>query len=817
MNLFRPLQRAGRTCCDPSVDRAPIADTADGSYSVAIVGNPNCGKTTLFNVLTGARQRVGNWPGVTVDRKGGTFRDGGRTISVVDLPGIYSLAVLAGTDAVDERIGRDYILSGEPDVLVNIVDATNLERHLYLTAQLLEMRVPIVVALNMTDVAQQMGIEVDIEALAKHLGCPVVPMVAVRGKGADELKAAVRETVRASALSAQKVDYGPVIEPALARLVKVVGGIAEQSGLDARWLAVKLLEGEGIARRVTQGAADLLLTGLISEFENVNAEDPDVLIADGRFGFAHRAAREAVRRRGHVTRTLSDRIDRVVLHRWLGPAIFLAVIYAMFLFTINLGGAFIDFFDIAFGTVFVEGVRALMTAIGMPIWLTVLVADGLGGGIQIVATFIPIIGFLYVFLSMLEDSGYMARAAFLTDRFMRAMGLPGKAFVPLIVGFGCNVPAIMAARTLDNARDRIVTVIMAPFMSCGARLAVYALFAAAFFPSGGQNIVFGLYLIGIAAAIITGVIVKRTILIGETTPFIMELPAYHVPRPRDILIHAWNRLQAFVFGAGKVIVLVVVVLSFLNSLGTDGSFGNQDSGKSSLSAIGRAIVPVFKPMGIEDDNWPATVGIFTGVFAKEAVVGTLDTLYSGLAAPAESDAVGVAETDEFDLLAGLGEALMSIPENLAGLAAALVDPLGLDIGNVSSVNAAAEQQGVSTGTFGAMIERFDGRIGAFVYLLFILLYTPCVAALGAIVREVGGRWAAFVGLWTFGFAYIASVGTYQAATFASHPVASALWLGGIGAGLAAVIAAMRIGGRIDAARIARNAAGSAGKAEVGVD
>jgi len=816
MNLFRSFQRAGRDCCDPSSGAMPRAASGGDSYSVALVGNPNCGKTTLFNVLTGAHQKVGNWPGVTVDRKAGRFRDNGNTVAVVDLPGIYSLAVIAGTDAVDERIGRDYILSGEPDVLINIVDATNLERHLYLTAQLLEMRVPMVVALNMTDVARQMGIEVDVEALAKRLGCPVVPMVAAQGKGAADLKAAVRETAAASALPSRQVEYGPVIEPAVARLTKVVGGIAGEKGLDARWLSVKLLEGEGIARRVTEGKADLMLSGLVSEFENINAEDPDVLIADGRFGFAHLVAHEVVRRRGHVTRTLSDRIDQVVLHRWFGPAIFLAVVYAMFLFTINLGGAFIDFFDIAFGTVFVDGTRALTTALGAPEWLTVLLADGLGGGIQIVATFIPIIGFLYVFLSVLEDSGYMARAAFLTDRFMRAAGLPGKAFVPLIVGFGCNVPAIMAARTLDNARDRIVTVLMAPFMSCGARLAVYALFAAAFFPSGGQNIVFGLYLIGIAAAVITGVIVKRTILTGETTPFIMELPNYHVPRMRDILIHAWNRLRGFVFGAGKVIVLVVMALSFLNSLGTDGTFGNQDSGKSSLSAIGRAIVPVFQPMGIEHDNWPATVGIFTGVFAKEAVVGTLDALYSGLAEP-EAGAAGDEADGGFDLLGGLGEAVMTIPENVGGLAATLLDPLGLDIGDVSSTDAAAEEQGVSNGTFGAMAERFDGSIGAFVYLLFILLYTPCVAALGAIVREVGGRWATFVALWTFGFAYVASAGTYQAATFSSHPVSSALWLGGIGAGLALTIAGLRIAGKMDEARAARGAQGLAGAAGVEAD
>ncbi|MCG8508999.1 MAG: Fe(2+) transporter permease subunit FeoB [Rhodospirillales bacterium] len=811
MNLFNPFRASPKGCCDPVLDTPPMADTADGSYTIAIVGNPNCGKTTLFNELTGARQKVGNWPGVTVDRKAGRFKDDGHIVSVVDLPGIYSLAVIPGTDALDERIGRDYILSGEPDVIVDIVDATNLERHLYLTAQLLEMRVPVVVALNMMDVARQLGIDIDAKALSKRLGCPVVPITAALGRGIDDLKAAVRDTVKNAVLPSQRPDYGPVVEPALARLIKVAGGIAEQNGLDSRWLAIKLLEGEGIARRLTQGKADLMLSSLAAEFEEIGAEDPDIMIADGRFGFAHQAAQEVVHQRGRVTRTLSDKIDNVVLHRWAGPAIFFGIIYLMFMFTINLGGAFIDFFDIAFGTVFVDGTAAALGAIGAPVWLTVLLAEGVGGGIQIVATFIPIIGFLYLFLSVLEDSGYMARAAFLTDRFMRAVGLPGKAFVPLIVGFGCNVPAIMAARTLDQARDRIVTVLMAPFMSCGARLAVYALFAAAFFPSGGQNIVFLLYIIGIAAAVITGVIVKRTLLMGEATPFIMELPAYHIPRPRGVLINAWNRLKSFVFGAGKVIVVVVIALSFLNSLGTDGSFGNQDSKNSSLSAIGRAIVPVFEPMGIEDDNWPATVGIFTGVFAKEAVVGTLDALYSGLAAEeAIASGEAAAEEEPYDLLAGLGEAVMSVPENLGGIGDFLLDPLGLNIGDVGSVDTAAEEQGVSTGTFGAMSDRFDGSAGAFAYLLFVLLYTPCVAAIGAVVREIGGRWATFVSLWTFGFAWIAAVGTYQVARFTQNPTGAIMWLGAIAIGVIGVITAMRFYGRAVEARLALRASAQTG-------
>lgn len=372
---------------------------------------------------------------------------------------------------------------------------------------------------------------------------------------------------------------------------------------------------------------------------------------------------------------------------------------------------------------------------------------------------------------------------------MRAIGLPGKAFVPLIVGFGCNVPSIMAARTLEQERDRIITAMMAPFMSCGARLAVYALFAAAFFPVGGQNMVFALYLIGIAVAIGTGFILKKTLLMGVSTPFVMELPPYHVPQVSGVLLHAWTRLKGFMFGAGKIIVMVVTVLSFLNSIGTDGSFGNEDSERSVLSAIGRGIVPVFKPMGLQENNWPATVGIFTGIFAKEAVVGTLDALYSSLDAPLQN--ASDTEAPGFDMIAGLADALASIPENLGALGSLLTDPL--DIGSVESENlqGAAQAQDVSMDTFGAMVSRFDGQAGAFAYLLLILLYTPCVAVLGAINRELGPRWTMFSAGWTTAMAYTVSVGFYQAATFARHPASSAAWLGGLAAAFATTIFVMR--------------------------
>ena len=753
-------------------------------FSIALAGNPNCGKTTVFNALTGARQQVGNWPGVTVERKTGRYRDGGR-VTVIDLPGVYTLGSLPGAESLDERIAQDAILRGEARVVVNVVDAANLERNLYLTAQLIEMRIPMVVAVNMMDLSRKRGIAVDTARLSEHLGCRVVPVVASRGEGIDALKAAIGETAAECRPPAANIGYRPVLEKAIGEIAPVVAGAAMDRAIDARWLAVKLLEGDEVAGAIAGSAAAAVLGELVPALEAEQGEDADILIADARYAFANELARQVVGKRGAVRRSSSDILDKLVLNRWLGLPIFLGLMYLMFMFTINLGGAFIDFFDIAAATLFVDGPGALLASMGSPDWLRVLLADGLGGGIRVVATFIPIIGFLYLFLSVLEDTGYMARAAFLMDRYMRVIGLPGKAFVPLIVGFGCNVPAIMATRTLERQRDRTMSVLMTPFMSCGARLAVYALFTAAFFPVGGQNVVFGLYLIGVAVAIGTGFILKHTLLGGETTAFVMELPPYRIPNARGILLHAWGRLKGFILGAGKIIVMVVVVLNVLNSAGTDGSFGNEDSDRSALSAVGRAIVPVFEPLGIEDDNWPAAVGIFTGIFAKEAVVGTLNALYLSLD---KSEAIANGEAGEaFDLRAGLAAAIATVPENLAAIGDLITDPLG--------IGAAAAAQDVSTNSYRAMTLRFDGDAGAFAYLLLILLYIPCVAALGAIDREIGARWTVFAACWTMGIAYAVSVGFYQTATFASHPVTSSAWIGGMAGTVLAAIAAMRIAGR----------------------
>ncbi|MDM8561683.1 Fe(2+) transporter permease subunit FeoB [Candidatus Parabeggiatoa sp. HSG14] len=741
---------------------------------IGVVGNPNCGKTTLFNVLTGTKQRVGNWPGVTVERKEGFYKHDGRDIELVDLPGTYSLEVMPESTSLDEQIAQDYILSGEADLIVNIVDASNLERNLYLTTQLLEMEVPLVVALNMMDIAKQRDIKIDIPALSQQLGVPVIPLSAAKHEGIEELKHAMDTAAEAKHIPSPQVEYPEAIEEAINQLLPtVIERLPKNIKSHAHWVALKLLENDSFATHWVGEDIHDAIVHLQEKIEEDLDEDVDIIVADSRYTFIGMLIENAVTKTSQVKKTMSDKIDKVVLNRVLGIPIFLFVMYLMFMFTINIGGALIDFFDIFSQTILVDGFGEVLTSIGTPVWLTILLADGIGGGIQVVATFIPIIGFLYLFLSFLEDSGYMARAAFVMDRFMRFIGLPGKSFVPLIVGFGCNVPAIMATRTLETQRDRFMTILMNPFMSCGARLPVYALFAAAFFPVGGQNIVFGLYLIGIAVAVITGLIMKNTLLKGETSPFVMELPLYHLPTLQSILLRTWDRLKNFIFKAGQVIVPMVLVLTFLNSWGTDGTFGNENTEKSVLSEIGRSLTPAFEPMGIHEENWPATVGIFTGVLAKEAVVGTLDAIYSQMAV---IDAGIQTEEEAFNLWGGITEAFETIPTNLSQVMSDnIFDPLGINIGDVSDTTIAAEAQAVSTDTFGAMATRFEGQTGAFAYMLFILLYFPCVAAIAAVYRETSMNWTIFVAAWSTGLAYLFSVIFYQLATFAQHPLTSLIW------------------------------------------
>ncbi len=755
-------------CCRDT--EQAVQPRGDRPLTIALAGNPNCGKTALFNALTGIRQRTGNWPGVTVDRKEGRFHIDQDEVGVVDLPGIYSL----DASSLDEQVTRDYLLSGEADLIVNIVDASNLERNLYFTVQMLEMGVPMVMALNMMDVARKRGLDIDFDRLSQDLGCPVIPIVAVSGEGITKLKAAIQDLAANAVTGGFVLAQDEVVEQAITSMEPLLPCAGDYPSAKCRWLLLKMLEGDAFAL----GKADQALKAQVAHWQHDIQdrvdEEVDIHIADTRYGHAHAISQNVTRMRGRVEKTLSDRIDKVVLSRWFGIPVFLGVMYLMFMFAINIGGAFIDFFDGVAGAIFVDGLGAVMGAVGLPDWLIVLLADGAGGGIQVVATFIPIITALYLFLSVVEDSGYMARAAFVMDRFMRSIGLPGKAFVPMIVGFGCNVPAVMATRTLESERERKLTILMNPFMSCGARLPVYVLFAAAFFPSNGQNLVFGLYLIGIVVAILTGLVMKKTLLSGESAGFMMELPHYHLPTFKGIALRTWDRVKLFIKEAGKVIVVMVLIINTLNSIGTDGSFGNEDTEHSVLSALSKTVTPVLSPLGIHQENWPATVGIFTGILAKETVVGTLDALYTNLAR--DDSALAPVEEAPFDFWQSLLDAAATVPENLLGVKDLLTDPLAMDVGDLSSAEAAAAAQQVNVDVFGAMESRFDGQSGAFAYLLFILLYSPCVATIGAIRREAGPRWAAFVVAWSTGIAYISASLFYQVSTYEGHPQSALAWI-----------------------------------------
>ena len=734
------------------------------NYSLVTVGNPNSGKTSLFNALTGARQQVGNWSGVTVDKKMGEFSADGHDYKLMDLPGIYSLANQEAS--LDEQIASRYVQGHQPDLLLNVIDAANLERSLYLTLQLRELGLPMVVMLNKMDILKKRRVTINEGLLSQALGCPVVALSAHNRQQVAAFKSQIHGFIGKSQ-QALMLDYGTDLEKNLAELETLLA----PHHLTTRGRALRLLEEDAAMQETLLPGQQAAATNVVTRAHQ--GQDIDLQLADIRYGHIHLWASQACQQQGKLTVAQSEKLDRVLLNRWIGIPFFLFVMYLMFMFAIKVGSAFIDFFDIMGNALFVEGVHHLLGLVNAPDWLGAILADGFGVGLQTVATFIPVIGCLYLFLAVLESSGYLARAAFVVDALMRRLGLPGKAFVPMLMGFGCTVPSVMATRTLNSERERLMTSAMAPFMSCGARLPVYALFAVAFFPESGQNLVFGLYLIGILVAVLTGLLLRSTLLPGKSDSMVMEMPDYEWPRPVNVGIKTWQKLKSFVFGAGKTIVLVVAVLSVLNSLGTDGSFGHQEQESSVLSKISQAVTPVLHPIGVRDDNWQATVGIVTGIFAKEAVVGTLNSLYAGGGAEEEKG--------EFSLVASFHEAVDAVATNLAEINP--TDPMGLAVGNLDDQKAAAEEQEVDVSTYGNMQTHFDGAAGAFAYLLFVLLYMPCAAAMGALVRETGRQWALFTAAWCNYMAFMCATVFYQLATFAAHPEQSLFWVASYGLSL----------------------------------
>ncbi len=717
--------------------------------TLGLIGNPNSGKTTLFNQLTGARQRVGNWAGVTVERKEGLFSTTDHAVTLVDLPGTYSLTTISSQTSLDEQIACHYILSGEADMLINVVDASNLERNLYLTLQLLELGIPCIVALNMLDIAEKQKIRIDIDALSARLGCPVVPLVSTRGRGIEALKLAIDRHQQNQAISL--VHYArPLLREAAMLADTMDIQMPEQQ---RRWLALQMLEGDIYSRGYAGDAAQHLPEALARLKDEM--DDPGLHIADARYqtiaAICDAVSNILTAEPGRFTAAM----DKIILNRLLGLPIFLLVMYVMFVLAINIGGALAPIFDAGSVAIFIHGIQWVGYTLHFPDWLTIFLAQGLGGGINTVLPLVPQIGMMFLFLSFLEDSGYMARAAFVMDRLMQSLGLPGKSFVPLIVGFGCNVPSVMGARTLDAPRERLMTIMMAPFMSCGARLAIFAVFASAFFGQQGALAVFSLYVLGIVMAILTGLMLKHTIMRGEASPFVMELPVYHVPHLKSLLLQTWQRLKGFVLRAGKVIVVVSIFLSALNSF-TLGGQAATSINDSALASVSRVFTPLLEPIGVQGDHWQATVGLFTGAMAKEVVVGTLNSLYTAeniQAAPFDAAQFSLAD----ELLGAARETWQS-----------LVDTLSLSM-LANPIEASKGDGEMATGSMGVMSEKFGSPAAAYSYLIFVLLYIPCISVMGAIAREASRGWMGFSILWGLNIAYSLATVFYQTATFSQHP------------------------------------------------
>lgn len=735
--------------------------------TVAIVGNPNCGKTTLFNKLTGSQQKVGNWAGVTVERKEGFVNYKNKQIKLVDLPGVYSLSVPSASSAVDELIACRYILAAEADVVINIVDGANLKRNLYLTVQLLEMGVPCIVAVNMLDIAEQRNINININKLSKLLGCPVLPLVSKKNQGIDQLK---KELVDFSYNAKPKQTITPDFPLPVKKAIQQLQDKIKDKfphypvGMSAT-LATKLLEQDIIANEMIADNEILNISAkLIDDVTTELGEDIDIIIADCRYILINEIVEKVYQTTAAKDHLLTKWLDNIVLNRVLGIPIFLLIMYLMFEFSMDLGAAIQPLFDQGSSTIFVDGVLYLGLIYHWPVWITAVLANGAGLGINTVLSFIPQIGLMFLCLSFLEDSGYMARAAFVMDRFMQAVGLPGKSFIPLIVGFGCNVPSIMATRTLDNPRDRLLTILMTPFMSCGARLAIFVVFGTAFFPHHGGLMVFLLYITGILIAMISGFIFKMTILKGESAPFIMELPTYHAPHLRTLARLTWQRLTGFIKRAGKFIVPICILIGTLNSIEMNGTINPNGSQQSLLSYAGRALTPVLSPMGVEQNNWPATVGLITGTLAKEVVVGTLNTLYT------QTKVANNTEIKDYSLWGGLRNAWSSTKAGFADIfSSTMLNPFTANEADHTMTKSA----------LGNMQRAFPSWTAAYAYLLFVLLYVPCVSTMGTIAREIGSKWAYFSSAWSILIAYTVAVAFYQLATIYEHPMASLMWVGGL--------------------------------------
>ena len=591
----------------------------------ALVGNQNCGKTTLFNQLTGSNQHVGNFPGVTVDSKSGEIR-GQKNCSVVDLPGIYSIRPYTN----EEIVTRDFILGNRPDGIINIVDATNIERNLYLTLQLATMNVPMVVALNMMDEVRANGGSVKVDRLAKQLGVPVVPISAAKNEGVEELVKVAVATASGRVLPTVRdfCDGGPV-HRCIHAVSHQIEDHAESIGMSPRFAADKVIEGDGdVIERLSLSENELdLIEHSIVEMETDGGLDRNAALAAMRYAFIEKACRGTVVHPSESREYLrSVKIDRILTGKYTAIPVFLGIMFLVFWLTFGVVGKVLsDLLELGIGAL-TDLVDRGLTSYGINEVVHSLIIDGVFGGVGSVLSFLPLIVVLFFFLSILEDSGYMARVAFVMDKLLRKLGLSGRSFVPMLIGFGCTVPAIMATRTLSSERDRKMTILLTPFMSCSAKVPIYAVFSAAFFPNHAALCMIALYVTGIIVGILVALLFKVTQFRGKPIPFVMELPNYRMPSPKSVLMLMWDKAKDFVMKAFTIIFVSTVVIWFLQTF--DARFNSVESGADSMLAyVGRAIAPIFRPLGFAD--WRASTALITGITAKEAVVSTIEVLLSG--------------------------------------------------------------------------------------------------------------------------------------------------------------------------------------------
>ena len=672
---------------------------------IALAGNQNSGKTTLFNRLTGSNQHVGNFPGVTVERKEGTIKSY-KEATLVDLPGIYSLSPYTS----EEVVTRDFILEGHPDVLINIVDATNIERNLYLSLQLLELEIPMVIALNMMDEVNASGNSIDVKKLSDKLGVPVVPISAGKNEGIFDLIDALKKTVREikpkqsddEILKMPQFDFcSGEVHRAIHAIAHIVEDHARRLQYPLRFTATKLVEGDELieqALALHQDDRDII-DKIVQSMEQALGLDREAALADMRYTYIEQLVKECVVKRNEtLAHVRSEKLDRIFTHKYLGIPVFIMIMLAVFYLTFGpIGGTLQALMEEGVGYV-IDALSAFLVSVGVSDWLHALIIDGICNGVGSVVSFLPLIVVLFFFLSLLEDSGYMARVAFVMDKALRKIGLSGKSFVPMLIGFGCSVPAIMSTRTLSSERDRKMTIIVTPFMSCSAKLPIYGMITAAFFPEHTALVLIAVYGLGILVAIVSALLLKRTVFQGEPIPFVLELPNYRIPDARSVVLHMWEKAKDFLVRAFTIIFVASILIWFLQSFDfTLRMVG--DSSESILAQLGTWLSHIFAPLGFED--WRASTALVTGITAKESVVSTLSVLTN-----ATSDA-------------GLSAALMNI----------------------------------------------FTPISAFAYLCFTVLYMPCVAAFAATKRELGSmKEAIFTALFQTGVAYIVALVVYQLGT-----------------------------------------------------